>query len=140
MRTLLMLVALLGTMESLGADPATDFRTLELSWDLLRSASYGQSPKEHAAFLVRDDDGELQLVKWPWGAESRRASYNGAIPVRTVAVVHTHPSHLPNPSHGDAALALRLGLPVYVLTRNRITRTHGGRTELVARGDWNPSR
>ena len=139
MRNLLMLVVLLGTMESIVADTRTDPRTKTLSWELLKTANYGQSSKEHAAFLVLDGDGEMQLVQWPWEAESLRASYKGAIPAGTVAIAHTHPNGLPNPSPGDKALALKLALPLYVLTRSSITMTEGGRTELVVRGDWNPS-
>jgi hypothetical protein len=140
MRTVIMLVALLGSMEPVVADGATDAQTLAVSWDLLRDAGYGQSTKERSAFLVTGADGELALVKWPYQATSMRASYRGAIPAGTVAIVHTHPNTVPNPSLGDAALARKLNLPVYVLTRSSVTRTDGRRIQLVVAGDWNPSR
>jgi hypothetical protein len=140
MRTFIVLVALLGSMEALASDAAPDARTIALSWDLLRGAQYGRSTTEHSAFLVSDAKGELQLVKWPGQATSLSATYRGIIPAGTVAIVHTHPNALPNPSRGDAALARKLNLPVYVLTRTSITRTSGGRMELIAVGDWNPSR
>ena len=140
MRTLIMLVALLGSVEPLAADASREAQTLALSWDLLRGAGYGQSTKEHSAFLVAGEGGELELVKWPYEATSMRASYRGAIPAGTVAIVHTHPNILPNPSLGDAALARKLNLPVYVLTRSSITRTDGREIQLVVAGDWNPSR
>ena len=138
MRTLIVLVALLGSMEGLAAGAAPDARIIALSWDLLRSARYGQSINEHSAFLVRDANGDLQLVRWLGKATSMSATYRGPIPYGTVAIVHTHPKALPNPSDGDAALARKLNMPVYVLTRHSITRTSGGRMEIIAIGDWNP--
>ena len=140
MRTVIVLVALLGSMEALAADAAPDARTIALSWDLLRSARYGQSINEHSAFLVTDVNGDLQLVRWRGKATSMSATYHGIIPYGTVAIVHTHPHELPNPSDADAALARKLNMPVYVLTRNSITRTSGGRMEIIAIGDWNPFR
>jgi hypothetical protein len=140
MRTLLLLVAIVASFESAIAAPRNELRTRTLSWELLRTANYGQSSKERSAFLVLDANGELQMVMWPWEAESMRASYRGAIPAGTVAIVHTHPNALPNPSPGDAALSIRLELPIYVLTRSSITMTEGGRSSLIARGDWNPTR
>jgi hypothetical protein len=140
MRILIVLLALLGSMEVLVADPAPDARTIALSWELFRSARYGHSKIEHSAFLVIDARGELQLVKWRGEATSSSATYRGTIPVGAVAIVHTHPRTLPNPSVGDAAVARKLNLLVYVLTRNSITRTSGGAMELIFAGDWNPSR
>lgn len=141
MATLLLLVALATTLNvHPSLDLATDPRTMTLSWELLEKARYGRDTKEHAAFLMRDAGGELRLAEWPWGAESTRATYHGEVPAGTVAIVHTHPGHLPNPSPGDAALSRRLSLPVYVLTRGSVTRTDGARMETVAVGDWNPRR
>ena len=136
-----MLAVLAGTVRIAAAGQVvTEPRVLVLSWELLRTAGYGQSTREHAAFLVRDDAGELQLASWPWGAESMRASFRGEIPVRAVAIVHTHPNARPEPSHGDIALARKLALPIYVVTRTSVTLTDGRRTAVVARGDWNPMR
>lgn len=136
-----MLVTLLATAHIASAnDLASDSRAMTQSWELLRSANYGQATRERSAFLVRDRKGRLELVPWVFGAETMRATYRGAIPAGTVAIVHTHPNAAPYPSRGDAELARRLALPVYVLTRHSVTLTHGSRTELVARGDWNPAR
>ena len=140
MRTLVVLVALLGSVEVRAADAAPDARIIALSWDLLRSARYGNSTREHSAFIVSDADGHLRLVKWRGKATSMSATHRGTIPARTVAIVHTHPKAIPNPSDVDAALARKLNLPVYVLTRTSVTRTSGGRMELIAAGDWDPSR
>lgn len=140
MRTLMVLVALVGSLKIAAEDAAPDARTIALSWDLLRSAQYGRATREHGAFLVSDANGELRLVKWSGEATSMSATHRGRIPSGTVAIVHTHPNDLPNPSPGDAALARKLNLPVYVLTRRSITRTTGRGMEVVAVGDWNPSR
>lgn len=137
----LLLVTLLATASVASANElVSDSRAMTQSWELLRSANYGQSSRERAAFLVRNEEGGLELVPWQFGAESMRAAYRGAVPAGTVAIIHTHPNGLPYPSRGDAELARRLALPVYVLTRHSVSFTDGSRTELVARGDWNPSR
>jgi hypothetical protein len=132
---LLLLVANAGRASEVNQD-----RVVVLAWDLLESAGYGRNSKEHAAFVVIDESGRLQLSRWPWGAESMRATYRGEIPRRALAVLHTHPSHLPNPSPGDIALARKLGMSVYVITRTSVARTDGARTTNVAHGDWNPHR
>ncbi|HYR29330.1 MAG TPA: Mov34/MPN/PAD-1 family protein [Thermoanaerobaculia bacterium] len=115
-------------------------RMMVLAWDLLAGARYGLDPKEHAAFIVADERGQLQLSRWPWGAESMRATYRGEVPRTAVAIVHTHPNELPNPSRGDIALARNLGMRVYVITRTSVICTDGSRTTKVAYGDWNPHR
>lgn len=139
MRTFIVLVALLGSTIAV-ADPAIDARTITLSWELLRGARYGYAKIEHSAFLVVDAHGELQLVKWDGEATRMSATHRGGIPAGAVAILHTHPNSLPDPSSGDHALARKLKMPVYVLTRHSITRTDGGRKELIALGDWNPNR
>src|SRR5688572_28983120 len=108
MRTLIVLVALLGSVQTHAADATPDAQTIALSWDLLRSARYGYATIEHSAFLVRDESGDLQLVRWLGKATSMSATYHGTIPYGTVAIVHTHPNELPNPSNADAALARKL--------------------------------
>ena len=118
----------------IGCQPAF----LTESWALLRLASYGQSPFEHAAFIVREADEAQHFVAWPYHHQLFEATYAGAVPARTVAIIHTHPNSLPLPSVGDAQLALRTRLSVYVVTRQMITRTTGHRTEIVWLGDWNP--
>lgn len=136
---ILLLLLVTNAGQALGMDRDRD-RMMVLAWDLLASASYGRDPKEHAAFIVVDERGELQLSRWPWGAESMRATYRGEVPRAAVAVVHTHPNELPNPSRGDVALARKLGITVYVITRTSVTGTDGSRTTQIAYGDWNPHR
>ena len=136
---ILLLLLVTNASRVLGLDHNQD-RMRILSWDLLASARYGLDPKEHAAFIVVDEWGELQLSRWAWGAESLRASYHGKIPRGTLAIVHTHPMDLPNPSPDDIALARKLGMMVYVITRTSVTSTDGSRTTRIAYGDWNPHR
>ena len=132
---LLLLVVNAGRASAMDQD-----RVMVLAWDLLESARFGRDSKEHAAFLVADESGQLHLSRWTGAAESMRATYRGRIPGGAVAIIHTHPHDLPNPSPGDIALAEKLGMTVYVITRTRVTRTDGSRTTNVASGDWNPHR
>ena len=83
--------------------------------DLLAEAGYGRFATERAAFLIAESDGGLTLA--PWEVRGyHRASYRGVVPERAIAIVHTHPAHLPQPSTHDRAEARRLGLPVVVVT------------------------
>jgi hypothetical protein len=123
-----------------GVDMTCHGQMLHGSWALLADAGYGSRREERAAFVIRKDDGSLAFVRWPFESASHRASFSGAAPRGLVAVVHTHPPNSPLPSPGDAGVARRLGVPVYVLTRTLVTRTTGLRTEHVWSGDWNPDR
>jgi JAB domain-containing protein similar to deubiquitination enzymes len=108
------------------------------AWDLLRAARYGQDSVERAAFAVRDSDGHVQFARWPVAFRHNQADFSGTVPLRTYAIVHTHPNNDPSPSDNDAAVAKRLRMPVYVLTRTSISLTDGHRIKLVLLGDWNP--
>lgn len=117
---------------------ACEDSVLEQAWELLASAQFGRSRREHAAFIVRGTDGTLALDRWPFAAESARATFRGRVPSGTVAIIHTHPNELEYPSVGDRRLAGRLELPVYVVTRTRISKTDGEAIESIWSGDWNP--
>src|SRR5947208_14304684 len=67
-------------------------------------ASMTRYQSERAAFLVRNPDGRLTTVIWQAG-ENAEASYTGSIPLRCVAVIHTHPARSPQPSKHDLAEA-----------------------------------
>lgn len=131
-----MIMLALRTVMAEPADVMCDATVLTSSWDLLRSARYGQSERERAAFVARRRSGELELVRWPYQATGFRATYAGAIPSATIAIVHTHPNIRPYPSGGDEQLARRTGLAVYVLTRSRVTWTDGRNTHTARLGDW----
>ena len=118
------------------AELACDPEVLRQSWDLLRTASWGQSNYEHAAFIVRDDAGHHQFVLWPFSHDSLRAQFHGEMPEHVEAIVHTHPNSRPSPSADDVLLARRLQLPVYVLTRTAIAKTDGVATLFIWMGAW----
>lgn len=82
---------------------------------LLAEGGYGHLQTERAAFLIRERDGTLTLQPWPNGGH-RHATFRGAIPLRTIAILHTHPKREPDPSARDRAEAKRLGIPVVVIT------------------------
>lgn len=110
------------------------------AWTLLKDARYGGTEFERAAFAVRDDDGRVRFLSWPVSAEALVAKYKGSMPPNLFAIVHTHPNRHPAPSADDHAVARRLGIPVYVVTRIGLSFTKGERTEYIALGDWNPER
>ena len=110
------------------------------SWALLATARWGQSQTEHAAFAVTDGGGRVMFAQWPFNHAALVATFKGSIPANAFAIVHTHPNGRPLPSDDDRATARRLGIPVYVVTRNALTRTTGTRTEYIVLGDWDPER
>jgi hypothetical protein len=84
---------------------------------LLERAQFGLAPYESAAWIVREGGG-VALRDWKFSGAVERAAWGGPPPEGALAVVHTHPRTAdPRPSTGDVALARRLGLPVYTLTR-----------------------
>ena len=83
--------------------------------ELLARGGYGRLPVEYGGFLIRESDHSLTFASWPRGS-LQRAAFRGAIPRGTLAIVHTHPRELPDPSAHDCDEARRLGLPVVVVT------------------------
>lgn len=104
--------------------------------DLLRHARFGMANTEEAAFLIRNAAGATFFLHWSSDGELNQATWNGPIPTGTVAIVHTHPNYLPLPSNRDNRVARAIEVPVFVVTRTRITRTDGGEPVVVAAGDW----
>ena len=86
---------------------------------LLAEGGYGRFDRERAAFLIRERDGSLTLEPWSDGGH-HHASFRGAIPARTIAILHTHPAKYPEPSAHDHAVAKRLGIPVMAITRRGV--------------------
>src|SRR5688572_18930691 len=107
------------------ADPAAR----AFLWQMVADARYGFSETEEAAFVVRGADGGISFVRWPRAGVKNQARWPGAFPPGTIAIVHTHPNRIPDPSQLDERAARRKGIPIYVLTRTRITRTTGGAAE-----------
>ena len=84
--------------------------------DVVRQGGYGHWKTESAAFVVRDEGGQYRCVAWPLDGHLQRQEFLGAIPDGTVAIIHTHPSELPLGSTGDARTAIKLSVPIFVLT------------------------
>ena len=113
---------------------------LDKSWDLLAAARWGTTHYERAAFATVAPDGRVEFIRWPRSDRELRADFAGTLPAGTIAVVHTHPNCCPLPSEHDSALARRLGIAVYTLTRSAVTFTDGRTTRYIVVGDWNPAR
>jgi hypothetical protein len=92
---------------------------------VLEAGGYGHLRLEGAAFITRDGDGFL-CEMWPRSVTFHSTSWSGRIPANTVAIVHSHPADIPEPSVGDAALARTLGIPVLVVTPRGVTAAGPG--------------
>lgn len=75
---------------------------------------------ESAAFLVLKGE-RYDCVAWPTLADSHRARYRGEVPPGAVGIIHSHPRGDTLPSPRDVAEAKRLGMPVYVVTRDGVS-------------------
>jgi proteasome lid subunit RPN8/RPN11 len=120
------------------ADLAADPVVREMSWQLLSETRFGFSHEEVAAFVVRTADG-YRCVAWPSDGLVDSARWEGRFPDGVLAIIHTHPNWMPSPSTIDAHLARASRIPVYVITRSRISKTMGESSEVVVSGDWKPA-
>jgi hypothetical protein len=93
------------------------------------------SHEERAAFVIRRNE-RIYCLAWKPSPEPDMARWDGPLPEGTIAIVHTHPNWLPMPSNVDARTARETRLPVYVVTRSRISKTNGQRGEVVLAGSW----
>ena len=76
---------------------------------------------ERAAWIVRQSDGKLSSVRWPHLGARYKITWKYQLPRQTLAQVHTHPrTASPQPSDEDRRQAMRLGLPIYVISRKGI--------------------
>lgn len=118
-----------------------DAQQMFLFAELLESAKQLPAGRESAAFLIRDSQRGLYLIRWPESATPRQSTYRGRIPAGAIAIAHTHPelSHLRMPSAHDAALARHTGLDIYVITHAEIWVARGATgnvVRLVSNGSW----
>jgi hypothetical protein len=120
------------------SEPVRDTTVRASMWTLLADARYGFAKSEQAAFLVRHGESYF-LVRWPESTLRGKAHWSGAFPPHAVAIVHTHPNWTPDPSALDAQTARATGLPVYVITRHRISKTTGSTAIVVVTGEWESS-
>jgi hypothetical protein len=84
--------------------------------DILQQGGFGRWKTERAAFIVRDERNRYRCVAWPSDGHLYRQQFRGAMPAGTVAIIHTHPKELPEASQGDKETAVRLSVPIFVLT------------------------
>ena len=89
-------------------------RVLALGW-------YGRVDWERAAFLRLGERGLFNCEVWPAKLQFHAATWSGRMPDGTVAIVHSHPRTLPDPSKNDVDEAHRLGIPVIVVTPDAVT-------------------
>ena len=104
---------------------------------LLAEGGYGRLQRERAAFLIREADGGLTLEMWPESG-FRHATYRGSVPSRAIAVLHTHPKEEPRPSSRDRALAVKLRMPVVVITPDAVVAAMPDAREVIIRGEKTP--
>ena len=119
---------------TLRSDLVREPQVQTLMRELLSGARSGFEHREEAAFIVRSASGNFYSIEWPSDGQLDSARWSGAFPEGTVAIAHTHPTHLPDPSTIDITVARNVHVPVYVVTHARITRTDGG--EPVVVGEW----
>lgn len=130
---------MIGTVALLMALAAPDLVKEPIVLDFCRELArrYVDEPAfEHGAFVVATREGLLYFVMWPPSGEQNSLRWSGRFPAGTVAIVHTHPSRDPAPSRLDVGVARRSGIPVYVITLYRISKTTGGAPETVLNLDW----
>jgi hypothetical protein len=138
-RYIAVLISLLAcALPSQGQEIADHPEVRSFFWTLIQENRYGFSESEGAAFVVSRGDGSVDFVRWPSSEQHHRAVWRGAFPRGTIAIVHTHPNWIPEPSSVDTRTAKRKRVPVYVVTRLHIQKTTGDDITTVARGDWRP--
>ncbi len=103
---------------------------------LARKAVSERYRQEEGAFVVRTAEGIIYFVAWPPSGEKERLLWYGSFPEGTVAILHTHPAWLPEPSAIDVRTARATHVPVYVITVFRISKTTGDSSGVVVDGSW----
>ena len=105
---------------------------------MLQAADGRMRGSESAAFLTASGGGTLSVQPWPSGSGVWRERFEGVLPDGVVGVVHTHPVAWDRPSRGDVAEAIRIGLPIYVVSQWRIWAVDpaSGSVVAIAAGGW----
>jgi hypothetical protein len=87
---------------------------------LWERCGFGADRTERAAWVLPAPDG-VAWKAWPWDRRYLESRWLGPTPANAVAIVHTHPAIVdPRPSFTDVATAVRLGIPVYTVSRSGI--------------------
>src|ERR1051325_10678304 len=118
-----------------------DPQVLVVMQDIASRGAHQVDQQEVAAFLVRDANGAIASVLWPHTANRRSEHYDGVVPAGTVAIAHTHPIFAESPSSGDIPQAIKVGLPIYVITRWNlyVVDATGAVTSLIEKKNWSRS-
>lgn len=107
-----------------------DFRACRET--LMSTGGFGNAIFERAAFLVLQENGRFECRVWPFSPELRQARWYGAAPRGTIAILHTHPRDLPDPSVKDRFEAERVGVPIFVLTERSVRMAGARGGEIVS--------
>jgi hypothetical protein len=86
--------------------------------DLLARSGYGVHSFERGAFFVRETDGTIRCLLWPFTNQFQSISAKLIIPSGTIAIAHTHPNGQQQPSVRDREEAARLDIPMLVVSRD----------------------
>jgi proteasome lid subunit RPN8/RPN11 len=135
LHTLLWMALQIATASSAPAELLDDPRVLSFCRVLATSASADRS-REHGAFVVRTAEGVLYFVVWPPSGERDILRWSGHFPEGTIAILHTHEAWVPDASKLDMRAARGARVPVYVITRQTITKTTGAPSEVVMGAEW----
>lgn len=134
--TRLVLAWLLVAESALGAE-LDHARLVAVARDLFNLSIDGTVESERAAFLVVGPLGEYESVVWPRTHERRAATWRGPVPAGTIAVLHTHPMTMPEPSRNDVAHAIQTRLSFVIVSRSRVYVVEpNGSVRLIASNGW----
>ena len=119
----------------------SDCRIVTGFYDLWEKSFFGREPNrvEVAAWIRLNSKLEYEFILWEITPQREKTTWRGgAIPENVLATAHTHPQKDdPKPSIPDVALAGRLGLPIYTISRKGIWKvTPGGAVSQEAGMGW----
>ena len=93
-------------------------RVFERVWKL-----HPLDERESAAWLVINVKGQYEEIDWPHSPGRRITTWSERLPRNIIAQLHTHGDHLdPKPSSQDVAVAQKLRIHIFTLTRKGIWR------------------
>jgi len=125
------MMAMLLALEAAPAPDLVDEPAVAEFCRLLLDKATAERFHEQGAFVVRTPEGLPYFVTWPAGEDKDHLRWEGRFPEGAIAIVHTHPPWMREPSKLDVRAARRTKLPVYVITPSGIVKTTGGEPEVV---------
>ena len=112
---------------------------LDQFYTLWSESRYGEDPTlEKSAWVIRDSDGDNELMHWPSTRKWRMEVWKGSIPDNVIAQAHTHPVKTdPRPSAKDHIFSRSVNAPLYTVSRKGIWMvTPDGTVQKVAGSNW----